>query len=428
MNNKKTPAELRKDFWNKDQLNGGVIRRQYEEIKNVLKNQDFEFVRKQLRLIKEHAIKNTDFYSRYTIDSEFPVMNKIKLIENKDACTAKCGFDLPLHISSTSGSTGTPFSVAQNYTKRMRTIADLKVFGELADYPSHECMVFYRALVKKNAISKDQQNKENIFYVDCSDLSEYGLENMVQALLKIKPRTILSCASVIVELAKYIKIYHNKIEKSYIESIIIGGEVIAEKERKYIEEVFECKVYKRYSDMELGILGQDQGDGKNYILNYGSYYFECLKIDSDKIADDGEVGRIVITDLFNYAFPMIRYDTGDLGIMKYLDTGFPQLVTIYGRRYDSVYDTNGKMISPHKIINEMWGAYNIKQWQLIQQEEKIYILKLNCSGKIDEDIYLNLFKRILGDSAVIVLKFVNENPELNSNKRRAIICNYHKNS
>lgn len=424
--NNKTPAELREDFWKEDQLNGGVIRTQYEEIKNVLNNKDFDFVKKQLRLIKAHAIKNTEFYNKYTIDSEFPVMNKAKLIKNKESCTAKTGYDLPLHISSTSGSTGIPFSVAQNYTKRMRTIADLKVFGELADYPSHECMVFFRGLVKRNTLSEAQQKKENIFYVDCSDLSEHGLKKMVQCLIQIKPRTILSCVSVIVELSKYIQNFQSEIKMDFIKSIIIGGEVIVEKDRKYIEEVFKCKVYKRYSDMELGILAQDQGDGKNYNLNYGSYYFECLKIDSDKIADDGEVGRIVITDLFNYAFPMIRYDTGDLGIMKYSEGNFPQLVTIYGRRYDSIYDVHGRMISPHKIINEMWGARDIAQWQFVQEGEKSYKLKLNCLREIDKSIYLKLFKRILGDSAVINIEFVNEVPELSSNKRRPVVCNYQK--
>lgn len=37
-------------------------------------------------------------------------------------------------------------------------------------------------------------------------------------------------------------------------------------------------------------------------------------MDSDEPAEPGELGRIVITDLFNYAFPILRYDNGDTAV------------------------------------------------------------------------------------------------------------------
>lgn len=345
----------------------GVIRNQYDEIKCIIKNCDFEFAKKRLKEIKKHAIENTVFYKQYTLESNFPVMNKVKFLENKDLCTAKKCFDLPLHVSSTSGRTGTPFSVVQNYKKRMRVIAELKVYGELADYPSHECLIFFRALTNKSRRTPTQKSKENIYYIDCSDLSGCGLEKMMNAIKCIKPRTILGYSSTILTLAKYLA---NEIISEdncfHLRNIILGGEGIFEKDRKLIEEVFKCKVYRRYSDMELGILGQDDGDGGSYDLNWGSYYFECLKLDRDEPAEPGEIGRIVITDLFNYAFPIIRYDTGDLGLMEY-SAELPQLKEIYGRRNDCVISTDGRIISQHKISVELWGAENIKQWQFIQK-------------------------------------------------------------
>lgn len=411
--------ELRSNKW-------GVIRNQYEEIKNVLKNQDFEFVKNKLRIIKEHAIKNTEFYSKYSVDSEFPVMNKAKLMENKDICTAKAGYDLPLHISSTSGSTGTPFSVVQNYTKRMRTIADLKVFGELADYPSHECMVFFRAFSGKLHRSEELENKENIYYVDCTDLSDNGLKILKEQIIKRKPNTIFSYASTLLELAKYIAKTGTPDRGFGLISVITAGENIYEKDRKYMEKIFGCKVYRRYSDMELGILGQDDGNSGVYKLNWGSYYFECLKLDTDEQAADGEIGRIVITDLFNYAFPMIRYDTGDLGVLKYNKFNFPEFKDILGRLADCVYNTLGELVSYHKLSSQMWGANGVKQWQFIQESQNLYILRLNLEQKIDTSIYVDKFRKILGSDANIVIQLVEEIPVLSSTKRRAVICNYKK--
>ena len=59
-------------------------------------------------------------------------------------------------------------------------------------------------------------------------------------------------------------------------------------------------------------------------------------MDSDEPVEEGEVGRLVITDLFNYAFPMIRYDTGDLGIMANHDSEWSTVRDVYGRRRDVI--------------------------------------------------------------------------------------------
>lgn len=421
-----TPEELRENFWKKDINGGGCVYYQYIDIKRVLEEKDWQWVEKQYQMIKKHAIEQTEYYRNYMVDDEFPVVNKSVLMENKQAFSAKAGFRRPIHISSTSGSTGTPFAVEQDYGKRKRNIADLKVFGELCDYPSHERMVFFRVFNEKLNRTPQQEMEENIFYVDSSDLGDEHLEEMRQIIHDKKPRIIFSYASTLVELAKYIR-RMGKDDDYTMKSVLVGGEGIAKEDRLLLCSVFGCKVYRRYSDMELGILGQDCGDGGSYILNWGSYFFECLKMDSDEPADPDEVGRIVITDLFNYAFPMIRYDTGDLGIMEQDEAGgFPRLREIYGRMRDCVYTVDGRLISPAKISVMMWGSIEdgVRQWQFIQEGKSLYVLKLNCSKMISTDVYVQKFKTLMGEDAQIQVELVDEIPVTSSNKRRAVICNY----
>lgn len=423
----KTAEELRSDFWKADSEKGGIIRNQYDEIKKVLENKDMAWVQKQFNDIKRHAIAQTEFYKDYSIDDDFPVMSKMMLIENQAACTAKGNFSTPTHVSSTSGSTGTPFSVLQDYKKRNRTIADLKVFGELCDYPSHERMIFFRVINSKLNRTKEQEDRENIYYIDSSDLGEKHLGEMYQAILQKKPRIVFSYSSTLVELAKYIEKVGTPVSEFTMKSILTAGEGLSEENRKLLEKVFGCTVYRRYSDMELGILGQDCGYGSEYTLNWGSYYFECLKTHSDQPAKPGEAGRIVITDLFNYAFPMIRYDTGDLGVMDFGTNGeLPKLKEIFGRVRDCVYAVDGRLISPAKVSVMMWGLEDIKQWQFIQETKNKYVLKLNCENRVDISVLLDKFKLLLGMDAEIVVEFVEEIPVTSSNKRRAVICNYQK--
>lgn len=150
-------------------------------------------------------------------------------------------------------------------------------------------------------------------------------------------------------------------------------------------------------------------------------------MDSDEPAENGEVGRIVITDLFNYAFPMIRYDTGDLGIMEQSEEdSFPYLKEIFGRSRDCIYTTSGTLISPAKISVMMWGAAGVKQWQFIQKKQFNYVLKLNVEKEIDEESLANKFKTVLGEDAIIDIEYVDEIPVLASNKRRAVICEWKK--
>lgn len=420
---------LRDKFWNEDAQNGSIIRRQYDEIKSILSTQDFAWSEHQFDLIKQYAVSNVPFFKLFGGGRTFPVIDKLSILENYEihkTTVEKRSEEKPFHISSTSGSTGIPFSVLQNYEKRNRVIAELKVYGELAEYPSHERMIYFRALTEKMHRSKEQEARENIFYVDCSDLGGDGMRRMLQSVLDKQPRTLLSYSSVIVEFAKYCRSQCIG-DLKFLKSIIVGGEGLADCDRIAVEGVFGCKVYRRYSDMELGILGQDDGAGGAYKLNWGSYYFECLKMDSDEPADDGEVGRIVVTDLFNYALPMIRYDTGDLGIMVYPEDGrLPYFSEIYGRRRDCLYAVDKRLIAPAKIFVLMWGVEGIKQWQFIQDDVGIYTLKLNSTVRNGHEDIVNRFKGVLGESARIRVVYVDEIPVAASGKRRAVICNLKK--
>ena len=416
--------ELREKFWKDDQENGGYIFQQYQDIKNVLSSSHPESEAfKRFLEIKEYAIHHTDYYKNFKVDDEFPVVDKIHLTKFQESHKSNGDFLTPTHISSTSGSTGTPFSVIQDFVKRKRNIADLKVFGELCNYPSHERMVFLRVLSAKLHRTKQQEESENIFYVDSSDLSPNRLNAIIEIILEKKPRILFSYSSTLVELAKHIK-NTNQLFNFSMTSILTGGEGISEENRLLLQEVFKCTVYRRYSDMELGILAQDTGDGGCYYLNWGSYYFEVLKTDCDKKADIDEVGRIVITDLFNKAFPMIRYDTGDLGVLGKDRNGVTVLKEIYGRKRDCIYATDGRLISPAKIFVSMWGAKNINQWQFIQNAKTDYTLKINCIKKINENELIEKLKTVVGENAKINLEYVDEVPVTQSNKRRAVICNY----
>jgi phenylacetate-CoA ligase len=86
----------------------------------------------------------------------------------------------------------------------------------------------------------------------------------------------------------------------------------------------------------------------------------------------GVEGEIVITDLVNYGFPMIRYATGDIGIIgaKPCSCGrcLPVLEKISGRAFDYIPSPSGiKILATHMDgIFDKFPQRIIKQIQLFQ--------------------------------------------------------------
>lgn len=416
-------------FWSTDLFNNrGRIYHQYKNILDYLTQTNHSNRVDKFIEIKKHAIENTDFYSKMKIEDIFPVVNKDIIRHNYGAFKSKTGFELPLHISSTSGSTGTPFSIVQDHVKRCRNIADLKAFGQLFGYKSHFPMLFFR--IKNERLqrtrTKVREFLENIYYIDSSNLDDVNLEKWRELLLKKKPHTIFSYPTTLEIFVDFLERKGDSSNAFKIQRILTAGEMIPQNTINRLERLFGCSLIRRYSNMELGILAQDMGSqDRRYLLNTSSYYFECLSLDSDEPVKFGELGRIVITDLFNYAMPLIRYDTGDLGIFEEdSNTSEMYLKEIYGRSRDCIYSTRGGVISPAAISVKMWGLDKVKQWQFVQNNKNEYYLKINSDECLNTGQIILKLKELLGDDANIQIEYLTEIPVLSSNKRKAVICNY----
>lgn len=371
-----------------------------------------------LRTIKHYAIMHSPFYKTYSIDNHFPIMNKVDLITHHDEILCPKYANKPLHRMSTSGSTGIPFTVEQNMEKRHRLIAELKAFGLYADYPSHERMIQFRAFNGKE-LDRSVDERENIWRYDISYLSEDSMPDLLSFIEKYQPRILFGYCSTMDFISTYM-IEHNIQLKHQVSSILVGAETLTKEVASRIYKAFGCPIFDRYSNQEMGILAQREYGKTDFLFNVASYHLEIVKLDCDEPCEEGEIGRIVVTDLYNRAFPMIRYDTGDVG-SYIMHEGKLYLKELLGRRVDTIYDTLGRVRQPHMITNIMWGVKNIRQWQFIQVDEGEYTINLCTSDVVDEIDIQNRLHQVLGNEARILVEYVDEIPVANSLKRRYII-------
>ena len=122
-----------------------------------------------------------------------------------------------------------------------------------------------------------------------------------------------------------------------------------------------------------GIISQQLIGDKFYTINWASFHVEILDIDEDKPANPGELGRIVITDLYNLATPLIRYDTGDLGKFCHVDNdNIPKFEIVTGRVKDVLYNTKGDIVNPFIVYNGLTKFPELNQFQIIQKNKDEY--------------------------------------------------------
>jgi phenylacetate-CoA ligase len=422
-------------FWTLDFLKGSHVRKHYYDIKRNMDNgSDPNITQIQadyLGSILKYATENVPFYRKFkAFDSlkTFPVVNKNIIRDSFEAFQSSQFLGVSVVDMHTSGSTGTPFLVRHDKNKRDRVYAEMMYFWGKAGYQIGMRYVFFRV---STLMDKRTAWARNVIMWSVQNLDEENFGNIRRKLKSDrKIRMLLGYPGDLNSLANYLLARGDSPEMYHIKTIIGYGESFPKRAHENLKKVFNSNVVSLYSNQENGMLAQEFVENSGFQVNTASYYIEILKMDSDDPAGNGEPGRIVVTDLFNHAMPMIRYDTGDVGIWKQAqECGWNSklMLSIRGQKADPIYDTKGNKKSPYNISVIMWPFDKLLQYQFIQEDEKKYVLKLNgAEGYYEEASFVDLFKGLLGQDAEIAIEHVHEIPVLSSGKRKEIVCKYVK--
>lgn len=416
-------------FWMLDALKGKPVRKYYDQIREGWKNgTSVEETEKKIQALIAHAVRTTAYYSKYSEQSslkDLPVVNKDTFREQYDSFLSSLYKDAPDNREMcTSGSTGTPLRMIQNKDKIHHNTAGGIFLGAAAGYYIGMKEAFIRVWVNNVRKSKFRLIQENLIMMDSSRMDDTALDAMLTTIQKKKVKCLVGYSSALGELSRYID--EKKIDTSgySVRAIIPISEAMPDPVRRRMEKQFGCPVQAWYSNEENGIMGLQNKEDGGYRIDTESYYYEILKMDSDEPAEPGELGRIVITDLYNYAFPILRYDNGDTAVAHRTENNGKfklYLDELYGRRSDLIYDCNGNAVTPYIITNNLWDVKGVKQYRFIQEGLKEYTIWLNGEkDAMDQEDILRRIRPYLGEEAQITVELVDEIPVLASGKRKYI--------
>lgn len=418
----------RSAFWFLDALKGREVKKDLDEIRTTLNLNSFEELQKRnqihLKALLDKAIQNSSYYSNlkgYTSLEDFPVVDKNIIKDNfEDMLIPSSNKDKLYHIY-TSGSTGTPFKVSQNRRKKNRNTADTLFFAEKAGYQLGDKLLYLRLWSKKLRKAKVSAILQNVVQLDVGELQEDHIHTLLLELQKDKTQKgWIGYPSGLEKICDYLDSINSRPLDCKIRSIIGISENLSDHVRSKMWYYFGAPMVSRYSNTENGILAQQDIDSDYFMINWASYFIEILDFKKDVPVKNGELGRIVVTDLFNHVTPLIRYDTGDIGSMDMkTNHPFPVLCSVEGRQSDVLSDTKGNMISPFKFMSIVPEYPELKQIQFIQTNKNKYLIKINVSGTFErEPELIKLFKSYIGENSTVNVEYVDEIPSLISKKRK----------
>ena len=390
-----------------------------------------DYEQRRISYLLAYAKKHCPYYRNVKGASLecFPVMNKMLYNEHRDEVISDEYADKKESLAqlNTSGSTGVPFTVYADPLKMDHVFMNMMSVYMLNGFRMGMKRGEFRVWIEgRNALSPFRSFKNNIYMYDISNMGDDSLARIAERLKKERIQCVVAYSSALTALVGYIRRANIDVSDWDVEMIYSMGEAMPDSTYEAIEETFGFPPVRSYGNNENGFIAIGLNDEKRYTVDLYNYYIEILQMDSDEPALPGELGRIVVTDYYNRAFPMIRYDTGDTGrYEKVVDEkgrchGY--FTDIYGRRGSILYNTKGEPLSPHVFMNVLLKLEGkVHQAKCIQLEKDRFELILNVDKeKADIDEVVGMYRRYLGDDAVIDITYVDEIPVQASGKR--LVC------
>jgi phenylacetate-CoA ligase len=419
-------SRIRKGFfWVQDFLKGNPVGNDITDIRRTIENGNLP--QKSLDKLLLHACATAVFY-RDCLPARlesFPIINKILIREKFDEFISTKFSSKELIPVVTSGSTGTPFKVFHHARKKIRNNADTIYFASLAGFEPGHRLAYLKIWAKEKMASTFQYWVRNMIPVDVIHLNDTQIEKLIRSMENDRSTFgILGYVSALELVCQYLDRSGKTHVNTKVSSILTMSESLNDYVRMSMEKYFKCKVFSRYSNLENGIIAQQvPGSDRRFLINSASYFVEVLKMNEDVPVSRGEAGRIIVTDLFNFAMPLVRYDTGDIGIISESDEiGRIYFEAIEGRKLDMLFDTHGNIVSSYIMYKNMWKYNDIKQYQLIQKDKRKYVLKVNADAGFNREKQLKEeFCSYLGQDADFNIEYVNGIPLLDSGKRRKLV-------
>ena len=306
--------------------------------------------RKRQRLVHQ-AYKTVPFYrdrfrqiGLYPFDirqpddwKKIPILTRQDIIQNHKKLISSDCKPKDLIASATGGTTGNPVKVFHDRRYPLETLG-WRVLDWWGLRPGTDAAYAWRLIHStklSQLINQIMWWPTKRFWLDASSMNKNNMARFVSIFNKVKPPLLQGYVGAIHHLAMFVK--DNAIDIHSPAVVWVTSSPMSSVQRDLIECVFKSPVYDQYGCGEVFWVAAQCKERRGLHMFIDARHVEFVD-NYENPCSPGNTGRIVLTDLENYAFPIIRYANGDMGraLPKQCSCGInlPLIDSVKGRKSD----------------------------------------------------------------------------------------------
>ena len=406
----------RSDYWSSEKLKALQLHRLRETVRNALST--VPYYREMLQFTM-HDIEDMSFDD---FTNEIPVLTKDIVREHFNSFLSETTVRRKTTRAKTSGTTG----------KRMMFIQDLHlqnmqwaVWWRFRGRFGLRVRDKYAAFAGRDVVPTEplqlpawrHKLAMNQTYFSILHLTDKLLPNIAAYLQQQKYVYISGYPSALVIVAKYL--IENSIRLNFPPRYVsTGAETLSADQRMTLAEGFNANVIDQYGACD-GVANISECQNGNYHVDEEFSWVEFVK--------DNKLGlnRIIGTQFFNSAMPLLRYDTGDhasIGSKCQCGRETQVITSIDGRIEDVIQTPDGRNVGRLDFVFKNTPAIIEAQIQQLSLHEiEVLVVGNSQYSKRDETIVARTLTKYIGEQVKIRIKRVSNIPRGPNGKLRGIV-------
>lgn len=243
----------------------------------------------------------------------------------------------------------------------------------------------------------------------------------VDWLLRENPDYVISFPSNLAALARYC--IDNRLTLNNLKQVMTVGETVTAKVRGLVQQAWGVPLKDSYSSEEAGYVTVQCPEHEVYHVQSENVLLEVVD-DAGQPCGPGEVGRVLITSLHNFATPLIRYELGDyaeVGGPCACGRGLPVINRVVGRQRNRLALPDGRSEFPYLGEHEEFRAITtkVREFQYIQRSvgviEKLMVVSEPLTAA-EEAAQRALIMKNFGHPFEVKLTYLDQIPKRGSGK------------